>query len=368
VLRIGVDARLVDYAVGGIARYTTQLMEAMVHEEGDHALVGIRAARPKLGPADLVATESISVYTPPHHRLERFTLSWELRSARLDVLHSPDFIAPRPGPWKSVITVHDLAFLRMPRILTSQSRRYYGGVARAVREADAVIAVSHATASDLIELVGAAPEKISVVYEAPGTDLGPLPGEDAHTIVAERFGLSGPFVLFVGTLEPRKNLPTLIQAFSQLRKDFPVQLVLAGRNGWLSDDVFRTVREQALADGVVFIEDFGSAELRALYGAAEVLVLPSLYEGFGLPAVEAMACGTAVVVANTGALPEVVGDAGVLVRPDDPNDIAQGLGWVLGNPAFRATLIQRGIERAATFSWVRAAQETLAVYERVTAA
>lgn len=367
-MRIGVDARLADYVVGGIARYTEQLLGAMVALDTEHTLVALRSRTPKVVPPVIVADESIFIRTPPHHRIERFALSWELRSARLDLLHSPDFIPPRRAGWRSVITVHDLAFLRMPGLLTGQSRRYYGGIHRAVEEADAVITVSQATADDLIRLVHAPPGKVHVVYEAPDVSLHRIPREAAAATVRERFGLEGAYALFVGTLEPRKNIPALVQAFAQVRRDFPVRLVLAGSSGWLSEGIFKSVREQAFADGVVFLGGVDQADLQPLYCAADVLVLPSLYEGFGLPAVEAMACGTPVVVANTGALPEIVGEAGVQVRPEDPSDIAAGLGWVLGNPTFREALIERGIERAASFSWERAARETLAIYEQVLAA
>lgn len=367
-MRIGIDARLVDYTVAGIARYTVQLMEAMAGQLEGRETIAIRSTRSTVAAPPVSASETITVRTPPHHRLERFTLSWELRGARMDVLHSPDFIPPRRRGWRSVITVHDLAYLRMPGLLTGPSRRFYGSIRRAVDEADAIIAVSQATAEDLVQLTGARREKIHVVHEAPDATLSPLPREDAAADVQQRFGIDGPYVLFVGTLEPRKNIPSLVQAFSQLRKDFSVRLVLAGRNGWLSDNIFAAVREQALTDGVIFLEDFDASDLRSLYSGAEVLALPSLYEGFGLPAVEAMACGTPVVVANTGALPEVVGDAGVLIRPDDPTDIAQGLGWVLGNPRFRELLSQKGLQRAASFSWKRAASETLAVYDAAAAA
>jgi glycosyltransferase involved in cell wall biosynthesis len=264
-----------------------------------------------------------------------------------------------------VITVHDLAYLRMPWLLTADSRRYYGKIHHAVQEADAIIAVSHATAQDLIDLADAPAKKLHVVYEAADPELAPLPADAAAQIVHERHGIDGPYILFVGTLEPRKNVPKLLEAFAMIRREFPARLVLAGGKGWLADDVFATVQRLALSDGVILLGSVSPADLRPLYCAAEALVLPSLYEGFGLPPLEAMACGTPVVVSNAGALPEIVGDAGMLVRPDDPHDIAQGLGWVLGNASFRQALIERGLSRAATFSWDRAARETVTVYESV---
>ena len=363
-MRIGIDARLADYTSGGIARYTVQLAGAVHALATEHEIVALRSRRPKVAPPAIASDHALSLHTPPHHRLERFSLPMELRSARLDLLHSPDFIPPR-GPWRKVITVHDLAYLRMPWLLTPESRRYYNTIRRAVVWADAIIAVSEATARDLRELLDVPPDKVTVIYEAADQDLCPMPKEEAAHIVAERYGISGCYVLFVGTIEPRKNLPMLIQAISLLRREMPVQLVVAGRRGWLSEPVFEAVRRQAVEDGVVFLGDVSPGELQALYCAAEVLALPSLYEGFGLPPLESMACGTPVVVSNAAALAETVGDAGLIVRPDDANDIANGLGWVIANPAFRSTLAERGLARARSFSWARAARETLAVYERV---
>jgi len=363
-VRIGIDARLADYTVGGIARYTVQLARALHDVDSEHRFIALRSRRPKIDPPEIASDESRALFTPPHHRIERFSLGWELRGARLDVLHSPDFIPPR-GAWRKVITVHDLAYLRMPWLLTRESRRYYNGIRRAVAQADAVIAVSQATARDLIELLDSPDDKVHVIHEAADADLAPMPKDEAARIVRERYGVEGSYVLFVGTIEPRKNLPKLVEAIGLLRREMPVRLVVAGRRGWLSAPVFDAIRRQAADDGVVFVGEVSPRELGPLYCAAEVLTLPSLYEGFGLPPLEAMACGTPVVVSNAAALTEVVGDAGVIVRPDDPDDIANGLAWVIGNAAFRATLVERGLARAASFSWDRAARETLAVYEGV---
>jgi glycosyltransferase involved in cell wall biosynthesis len=363
-LRIGIDARLADYTAAGIARYAVQLAQALHGLQPAHDLVLLRSRRPKAEPPAIPASEQIALHTPPHHRLERFTIGVELRAARLDVLHSPDFIAPR-GPWRKVVTVHDLAYLRMPWLLTRESRRYYNGIRGAVRNADAIIAVSHATARDIRELLGVSDDRVHVIHEAADADLGPISKDEAKRIVRDRYGLVSPYVLFVGTIEPRKNLPTLVEAISLLRREMPVRLVVVGRRGWLSEPVFERVRRLAAEDGVVFLGEVNPNELQPLYGAAEVVTLPSLYEGFGLPPLEAMACGAPVVVSNAPALVEVVGDAGVIVRPDDPDDIANGLAWVIGNEEFRSTLVQRGLARAKAFSWERAARETLAVYERV---
>jgi glycosyltransferase involved in cell wall biosynthesis len=362
-VRIGIDARLADYTVAGIVRYTVQLTRALKALDSGHRFVALRSRHPKVDPPAIPADETLPLHTPPHHRIERFALPWELRGANLDVLHSPDFI-PAPGPWRKVITVHDLAYLRMPWLLTRQSRRYYGGIRKAVVQADAIIAVSEATARDLQELVDVPATKVQVIHEAADADLAPMSREEAARAVRQRYAIEPPYVLFVGTIEPRKNLPTLIEAVGLLRREMPVRLVVAGRRGWLSEPVFDTVRRLAAADGVAFLGEVRPAELRSLYCAAEVLALPSLYEGFGLPPLEAMACGTPAVVSNVPALAEVVGDAGVLVQPDNPEDIANGLAWVIGNPAFRSTLVERGLARAASFSWERAARETLAVYER----
>ena len=366
-MRIAIDARLADYTLGGIARYTVQLQRALWELAPPHELLTVRSRGPKVAAPAIPAHQELFVRTPPHHRLERYSLPWELRGAGIDVLHSPDFIPPRSDRWARVITVHDLAFLRFPWTVTGTSRRYYGGIHRAVREADAIVAVSQATARDLVELAEADPEKITVVAEGVEPSLAPMDRHEARRVVAERFNLVEPYVLFVGTLEPRKNIPTLLRAFAQLREDFPVRLVLAGARGWLSEDVFTALRVYKVESGVDLLGAVPPEELQPLYCAAEVLVLPSLYEGFGLPPLEAMACGTPVVVSAAGSLPEVVGDAGVVVKPDDPADIAAGLGWVLGNPSFRAELARRGLARAATFTWERAAQETLAIYERVAA-
>jgi glycosyltransferase involved in cell wall biosynthesis len=285
----------------------------------------------------------------------------------LDLLHSPDFIPPAFGYRRSVITVHDLNFLYYPQFLTAESRRYYNGqIAWAVRRADHILADSHATKADLISMLNVAPEKITVVHLAADPACRPLTEAEARKIVA-KYGLEPGYPLFVGTLEPRKNLPGLLQAYRLLRDarvtDGP--LVLVGGKGWLYEDVFERVEALHLTEHVRFLHDVPDEDLPGLYSAAGVLTTPSFYEGFGLPALEAMGFGIPVVVSDRASLPEVVGEAGLLVNPDDPEDIARALGRVLTEEPLHARMRERGLTQAARFTWDKAARETLAVYREV---
>ena len=281
-----------------------------------------------------------------------------------DLLHSPDFIPPFRRTCRSVITIHDLAFLRYPYLLTPESARYYGQVGRAVRSADPVIAVSEATRQDVLELLHADPGKVTVVYEAASPDCVPLPPIEVEANRA-RLGLPERFVLFVGTLEPRKNLPVLLEAFARVWEEHRVPLVVVGRKGWLYEEVFRTRDSLGLKDEVQFAGSVSGDQLLHYYNCADCLVLPSLYEGFGLPVLEAMACGTPVIVSNVSSLPEIVGDAGLLVEPTDVEGLAAAIGRLLASTELRDELGKKALARSAQFSWERAARETLDLYHRV---
>ena len=360
-LHVAIDARLADYSPGGIAQYSLLLARALVGLGGAERFTLLRAARPQIASNGSEPLPTARLLTPPHHRLEAIVLPVELLRLRPDVLHSTDFIPPRFWPGRRVITVHDLGFLRFPETLTAESRRYYGQIGRAVRDADRVIAVSHSTRDDLVQLVGADPARIDVVHEAADPSFGPVRAEEARA-VARGLGLERPYVLFVGSFEPRKNLVALLEAFARVRQREDVQLALVGRRGWLFEPIFRRLAELNLESHVVVHEHPTRAELPALYSAAAALAFPSLYEGFGLPVLEAMVCGCPVVASDRASLPEVVGEAGLLVPAIDVEALAEALLRVLGAPSLRADLVRRGFERARGFSWERAARETLAVY------
>jgi glycosyltransferase involved in cell wall biosynthesis len=335
------------------------LVEALLAlpEAGEDSWLLLEAA----AQAEPVAPEAAAparklLRTPSHHRWEQLGLAVELAMERLDVLHSPDYIPPFMRRCGSVITVHDLAFLRWPELLTRESRAYFNQhIRRAVRSAAQIIAVSQATKADLIELLDVPAEKVHVIYEAPAFD----PKQPQPAPLME---LPEDYVLFVGTLEPRKNLVRLIEAFADVRmRGYSGWLVLAGAPGWRAEPIVEAIRQHS--DYVVHVP-IEARDLPALYRRARLLAFPSLYEGFGIPIVEAMSCGTTVLTSNVSSMPEVAGEAALLVDPTNVADIAGGVWRLLTDDGLRADLQAKGLARAAEFGWERAARATLEVYHR----
>ncbi|MBI4670059.1 MAG: glycosyltransferase family 4 protein [Chloroflexi bacterium] len=366
-MRIGLDARLVFYHQAGIGQYILRLTNALtaLDHENEYFLFQSRKDSTRL--ADAPNFHRRVLWTPSHHRFERLAMSAELAPYSLDVFHSPDFIPPRKMRAPNVITVHDLAFLLYPRFLTPEAARYYGQIDPASRAAAHIIAVSQSTKRDVTRLLGVPEDKVSVIYEAAHSTAQPIPRAEARTHVRAKFGIEDDFILFVSTIEPRKNLPTLLAAYSKLRDAYasPARLVVAGHKGWLTDEVDQTIAKYKLHDKVCFLGSVPTQELAFLYSAARVFALPSFYEGFGLPPLEAMASGTPVVVSNVSSLPEVVGDAGILLEPNDVEAWAVALHRVLTDNALHDEMSAKGLKRAAHFSWERAARETLDVYRQV---
>ncbi len=365
-LAVAIDARLADYTVGGIAQYTLQLARALARLGGAEYTL-LRAARPRERPAPVPGLRERRLWTPPHHRLEQWTLPAELLALRPDVLHSPDFIPPFRRTYRSVITVHDLAFLRHPETMTPDSHRYYDQIARAVQSTDRVIAVSNATRRDIVELLGVREERISVVPHGVDPAFS-LRSAAEQRQVREQYGLEGRFLLWVGTFEPRKNLPTLLRAFQEVReRHSDLTLALVGRRGWLDSLIFEMLQTPPYNRGVRVLEQVPRGDLPGLFSAASAFVFPSLYEGFGLPLLEAMACETPIVAANTSSLPEVLGSAGLLVSPLDPAQLASAILRVLEDYPLAAELRKRGLLRVSRFTWERTARQTLEIYRQVAA-
>jgi glycosyltransferase involved in cell wall biosynthesis len=368
-MRIGLDARLNAYRRGGIAEYTRQLLTAMAPlADGDEFLV----LQHRNHECPLVVAPNvrrITTLTPPHHRLEQVALPVELLPLRLDILHCPDFVAPRRRPCPAVVTIHDLAFLRYAEILDDNARRYYSQVGASARRANAIIAVSEATRQDVSALLDLPPERIDLVYEAAAPVFQPLAlAENEQRELNQHRLVAGSFALFVSTLEPRKNLPTLLKALRACRDRQPAtpyRLVIAGERGWRYDEIFATVRDLRLADDLVFLGGVTQQDLVWLYNACRLYINPSLYEGFGLPVLEALACGAPTLIAATSSLPEVAGDAALQTPPTDVEAWADVIERLWHDEEQRCDLARRGPLQAAQFSWQRAARETLAIYRRV---
>ncbi len=366
-MRIGIDARLVYYHQAGIGQYILRLSQALAQIDREDQFTIFKSRKDKTHIVDQANFKNEQLWTPSHHRFERLAMSLELTPFSLDVLHSPDFIPPSRTRCPSVITMHDLAFLLYPRFLTRESARYYGQVDLAARQADHIIAVSESTKRDTVRFLGVPEDKITVIYEAAHPLFTPVTNNETLSRVRERYQLPQDFILFVSTVEPRKNLPTLLRAFRRLRDNYKSEAVLAvaGNRGWLFEEVDQVVSELNLGDAVRFLGGVPNEELVYLYNAAKLFVLPSFYEGFGLPPLEAMACGTPVIVSNVSSLPEVVGDAGILISPEDIEGLTVAMWRVLTDEKMRRELREKGLKRARVFSWERAARETLAVYRQV---
>lgn len=364
-MRIGIDLRLHAYAPGGISRYARRLAQELARLTPPGAL-SLLTHRREAEPLDAPGARRVRVWTPPHHPWERWAWGAELLPLQLDLLHSTDFIPPAWGARHHVITVHDLSFILYPNHLTAEARRYYNDqIAWAVARADAILADSHATRRDLEQLLDVPPERVTVVHLAAEEYYRPLSNAETQPVLA-RHGLEPGYLLFVGTWEPRKNLPNLVDALALLHaKGEQRQLVIVGRPGWLYDEIFERVQQRQLTSWVRFIESVPAADLPALYNGALLLALPSFYEGFGLPALEALQCGIPAVVSNWGSLPEVVGDVGLLIDPENPLDIAEGLLRVARDPDLRAAVREAGPRWASTFTWEATARKTLQAYESV---
>ncbi len=312
----------------------------------------------------------------PEQRILRFprlwthvALSWETLTSAPDLLFVPSHVLPLIHPRCSVVTVHDLGFHYYPEAHTLFQNAYLRWSTRHnARTATLVLADSLATQRDLIRYYGLPADKISVVYPGRDETLAPVTAPSELAAVRARYDLQQPYLLYVGTLHPRKNLVRLVQAFGQLLSQpatgpaNPI-LVLAGQKGWLYHEISDEMRRLGLQGRVRLTGYLPDNDLAALLSGAVAFVFPSLYEGFGLPVLEAMACGTPVVCSQCSSLPEVAGDAALLVDPLDLEAITAALVRIVGDESLRRELVQRGFQQAQQFSWRRCAQEALAALE-----
>jgi glycosyltransferase involved in cell wall biosynthesis len=369
-MRIALDAIPLVAAKTGIGHYTDALAESLarLHSGNQYDLLspfdfGFDRAgdRPENLNKQFIPVRSV------FRKWWLFGLPALLRIYKADLFHGTNYCVPVFAPCPTVVTIHDLSLFMQSHTHEQENvKRGKRRIPIMARRASVIIAPSEWTKKEIIERLGVRPEKIRVIYEAAREGMKPLPPHLCQASL-DKHRVQRPYLLYVGTIEPRKNLLTLIRAYEELLRTTTrkPQLVLCGGRGWLCDEVFSLVEQLKLQDSVRFTGYVEDADLPALYSAAEAFVYPSYYEGFGLPPLEAMACGTPVITSDVSSLPEVVGEAGLTHAPEDVRALTEGMARLLGDESARAHFKSAGLRQAAQFSWDRAARETQAVYDEL---
>ncbi|MFQ6057989.1 MAG: glycosyltransferase family 4 protein [Anaerolineae bacterium] len=373
-MRVCLDLSPVVYQRAGLGTYAHCLAEGLLALEDKPALTAFYngdAAHPLPPTLASLPTHALPLATRPWRLLAAFSQQLNVGLDRwlpdCDLFHATEHLLPRLKGARTVLTVHDLIFLLFPEYHLPLNKWFLNRfMPLFVRRADAIIAVSQCTKDDLMHYYAVPSEKITVVYEGVDARFQPVTDPDALARMRARYGLPERYVLCVSTIEPRKNLATLLEAYQALREGGSgFKLVIVGRKGWLYEGFFRRLHELGLEGEVVLLGFVPDEDLPALYSAADLFVFPSLYEGFGLPPLEAMACGTPVIASNTSSLPEVVGEAGILIDPHHVGGLVEAMERVLMDEPLRAEMRAKGLERARRFMWGRAAAMTLEVYRSV---
>ena len=370
-MRIAIDARkLHDY---GIGTYVRNLLRQLARQDKTTEYVLICREidldlASELGPNFRTVKEKAGAYSIR----EQLAVPLDLRRERAALFHAPHYVLPPLTPCRSVVTIHDCIHLRFPQYLPSRIGYAYARASlwTATHRAARVITVSEASKRDILRYFRVPESRIDVIYNAIDDRFWEAPTPDAMERVRQRYQLTAPFILYAGNIKPHKNLERLIEAFHLLRQDESlrdVQLLIIGDEISKYQMLRRAVHRHQLHKHVRFFGFVTDETLAALYRLADVFVFPSLYEGFGLPPLEAMASGTPVVTSNVSSLPEVVGDAALMIDPYEPQAIADAIRRVLVEPELRATLRTRGLARAREFSWERSIRRVRQIYDEVLA-
>jgi glycosyltransferase involved in cell wall biosynthesis len=372
MLRIGMDVSAVKRQRSGVGEYTAHLLAHLLRLGEDLEIRGLSTG---LGAMDTQALAKLArwrhIRLPTRLMYAAWSMAGRPRADRLlggaDIYHATNYFLPPVAKARRVLTIYDVAFLKRPELC---SPKIVGPFSRAVKhfagEADAILTCSEASKRDIAECCRVDENRIDVAYGAADAAFAPWETARARALLAEKYGIEGPFLLFVSTLEPRKNIDGLLDAFTALLDHIPHTLVLVGGPGWKMSHLDARLSGPVLAKR---IRRMGyvtpRSDLPAFYSAADAFVFPSHYEGFGLPVVEAMTCGCPVITSEASCLPEVAGGAALLVPPDQPEAIADAIRRVTDDKALRETLREKGRKRAAVFSWEKSARTVLNLYRRL---
>jgi glycosyltransferase involved in cell wall biosynthesis len=369
-IQVGVNAHLLscaeNYRSAGISWYSQNLLRHLPEADPAVRYTAFVGEKRYEGVSGLhVRVSRLPTHRPPVRIFwEQVVQPWALRQAGVDLVHGLALVGPLLDSHPLVVTIHDLSFLRYPQNFQTLKRLYLTLFTRlSVRRARRVIAISESTRRDIVEQYRVLPETVDLIYYGSDPAFRPLPEEHVARFRSEQ-GLPARFILFVGTLEPRKNVVRLIEAYARLPGSDRPPLMLIGGKGWLYETVFARVEELGLSAEVHFVGYVPGDRLPLWYNAAELFVYPSVYEGFGLPPLEAMACGTPVITSTVSSLPEVVGTAGLLVNPDDTEALTAAMHRVLQDSDERNRMRTAGLAQAQRFSWADCARRTVESYRR----
>ncbi len=371
-MKVTIDVSAAINGKAGLGRYAAALAQAVADQHpGSVRLFANRTPQSTIPPAlaGLPLETARAGYKPWRMAVwmgQLFNIAYNRAAAGSDLYHATEHLLPPVSRVPTVLTVHDLIFNLFPQHHKRLNYWYLNAAMPLyVKRADHVIAISESTRRDLVRLYGTPEEKISVVYEAAAPHFKPQPA-DKVAAVRRKYDLPDRYLLAVGTIEPRKNLARLVQALSVVRNEHPdLKLVIAGSMGWLVESFYEALDRFDQRDAVIITGYVPEDDLPPLYAGATASVLASLYEGFGLPVLEAMACGTSVACSSTSSVGEIAGDAALTFDPECPGEITAALRTLMNDPALRDDLREKGLAHVARFSWQRAARETWTVYEKV---
>ena len=374
-MRIGIDVTSAITQGGGIGRYTRELVRALVATDQENEYRFFSAKPIAKPPVENPVPQASNTSYHPSPLNERWLyrlwyraqlpipVQWTM--GKLDLFHSPDFVLPpTSGKIPTLLTVHDLSFVFFPDVYPKPLVAYLNKVVpRSVKKASHILADSQATKEDLIRVYGVTEDKITVLYSGADKRFQPVTDGSKIRAVRQKHNLvNTPYILSVGTVQPRKNYQMLIRAFAPVAQHHPHNLIISGGKGWLYDEMMAEVEKQGLNGRVHFIGFVDDEDLPTLYSEATLFVMPSIYEGFGIPILEAMGCGTPVISSNVSSLPEVTGDASVLLPPDNQLAWTEAIENLLQNPAQREALVKLGFAQTKKFSWQKSAKQLLQIY------
>ncbi len=371
-MRIGIDTTSIPPQPVGAGRYIIELVRALfaANQEDEFVLFAQPHGKELINlPPSTQVTWHITPSMKPMRRLlwEQTFLPWIARKKKLDLLHSPHYTRPIYLPCRSVVTFHDLSLILYPQLHTRARRLFFPLMMRySAKQCQAIIAVSENTRQEAIHHLGISAEKIITTPHGISKEFHPIENKKILDECRARYSLPEKFLLYVGTIEPRKNLPVLLQAYHQaLRQGLDAHLVIVGSLGWMYEEVFKKIEVMNLHEFVHITGYIPQEDLAKVYNLAHVFIYPSLYEGFGLPPLEAMACGTPVIASDELPNKAYLAEAGILVPPGEPQSLSEAILKLAGDEKLRHSLSQKGTIMVANFSWNRTAQITLEVYRKV---